>query len=124
MADPTIAEKFYQSTRIAVSDAVRRHGINLPPPQEWEAFGEIFARFGDARIVLLGEATHGSAEFYQARAAITRHLIEHHGFTIVAVEADWPDAARIDRYVRHRQPKAARGEAFARSRPGCGATSR
>jgi erythromycin esterase-like protein len=114
MADPTIAEKFHRSTQIAVTEAVRHHGMNLPPPQEFESFGEVFARFGDARIVLLGEATHGTAEFYQARAAITRHLIEHHGFTIVAVEADWPDAARIDRYVRHHQPKAAHAEAFAR----------
>jgi erythromycin esterase-like protein len=52
--------------------------------------------------VLLGEATHGTSEFYRARAAITRSLIERHGFTIVAVEADWPDAAAIDRYVRHK----------------------
>ena len=66
------------------------------------AFGQLFDRFADRRVVLLGEASHGTSEFYRARAAITRHLIEHHGFTIVAVEADWPDAARIDRYVRHR----------------------
>jgi erythromycin esterase-like protein len=52
-------------------------------------------------VVLLGEASHGTSEFYRARAAITRHLIESHGFRIVAVEADWPDAASIDRYVRH-----------------------
>jgi erythromycin esterase-like protein len=50
----------------------------------------------------LGEASHGTSEFYRARAAITRRLIEHHGFSIVAVEADWPDAAAIDRYVRDR----------------------
>jgi hypothetical protein len=62
----------------------------------------MFDRYGDRRVVLLGEASHGTAEFYQARAAITRRLIEQHGFTIVAVEADWPDAAAIDRYVRHR----------------------
>lgn len=66
------------------------------------AFGALFDRFGDRRVVLLGEASHGTSEFYRARAAITRRLIEHHGFTIVAVEADWPDAAAIDRYVRHR----------------------
>lgn len=114
MADQTIAEKFHHATQIAVTDALRHHGVNLPPAQDWEAFGAAFARFGDARIVLLGEATHGSSEFYRARAAITRHLIEHHGFTIVAVEADWPDAARIDRYVRHHQLKPTRGEAFAR----------
>lgn len=66
------------------------------------AFGRLFDRFGDRRVVLLGEASHGTAEFYRARAAITRHLIVHRGYTIVAVEADWPDAARVDRYVRHR----------------------
>jgi erythromycin esterase-like protein len=114
MADPTIAGRFHQATQIAVTDALRHHGVNLPPPQDAESFGALFTRFGDARIVLLGEATHGSAEFYQARAAITRHLIAHHGFTIVAVEADWPDAARIDRYVRHHQPRPSRGDAFAR----------
>ena len=74
------------------------------------AFGQIFDRFGDRRVVLLGEASHGTSEFYQARAAITRRLIEAHGFTIVAVEADWPDAAAIYRYVRHR---AAKGQAEA-----------
>lgn len=65
-------------------------------------FGAFFDRFADARVVLLGEASHGTSEFYRARAAITRHLIERHGFTIVAVEADWPDAAAIDRHVRQR----------------------
>lgn len=65
-------------------------------------FGRLFERFADRRVVLLGEASHGTSEFYQARAAITRHLITHHGFTIVAVEADWPDAAAVDRYVRHK----------------------
>ncbi|TIT86428.1 MAG: erythromycin esterase family protein, partial [Mesorhizobium sp.] len=65
---------------------------------------EAFDRFADRRIVLLGEASHGTSEFYRARAWITRRLIEKHGFTIVAAEADWPDAAAIDRYVRHRPP--------------------
>jgi erythromycin esterase-like protein len=55
-------------------------------------------------VVLLGEASHGTSEFYQARAAITRRLIAEHGFTIVAVEADWPDAASVDRYVHYRAP--------------------
>jgi protein-L-isoaspartate(D-aspartate) O-methyltransferase len=63
-------------------------------------------RFAQARVVLLGEATHGTAEFYRARAAITRRLIEQHGFGIVAVEADWPDATAIDRYVRHKPAQA------------------
>src|SRR5881409_241194 len=65
-------------------------------------FGSLFDRFADRRVVLLGEASHGTSEFYRARAAITRHFIAEHGFTIVAVEADWPDAAAVDRYIRHR----------------------
>ncbi len=93
---------------------LRQHAEPLPSPDRHEEFGEFFDRFGDAEIVLLGEATHGTSEFYRARAAITRRLIEHHGFTVVAVEADWPDAARIDRYVRHHAPRPRRGESFVR----------
>ncbi|UCI07065.1 protein-L-isoaspartate(D-aspartate) O-methyltransferase [Mesorhizobium sp. B1-1-8] len=78
------------------------------------AFGELFDRFANRRVVLLGEASHGTSEFYRARAAITRRLIEKHGFTIVAVEADWPDAAAVDRYVRHRQLRAAAEPPFQR----------
>ena len=62
-------------------------------------FAAAFDRYGDARVVLLGEATHGTSEFYRARAAITRRLVEQHGFTIVALEADWPDAAVLDRGI-------------------------
>ena len=57
-------------------------------------------RVGDARVVLLGEATHGTSEFYQMRARITRELVEKKGFDIIAVEADWPDAAQYDSYAR------------------------
>ena len=55
---------------------------------------------GDARFVLLGEATHGTHEFYRERAEITKRLVKEKGFTAVAVEADWPDAFRVNRYVR------------------------
>jgi erythromycin esterase-like protein len=54
---------------------------------------------GEARFVLLGEASHGTHEFYRTRATITQHLVEYKGFTAVAVEADWPDAYRVNRYV-------------------------
>ena len=74
------------------------------------AFSRLFDRFADRRVVLLGEASHGTSEFYRTRAAITRHLVEHHGFTIVAVEADWPDAEAVDRYVRHRGPPTVKAE--------------
>src|SRR3954451_7672627 len=78
------------------------------------AFAALFDRFGDARVVLLGEASHGTSEFYRARAAISRRLIERHGFNIVAVEADWPDAATIDRTVRHREWRSGELKAFER----------
>jgi len=77
-------------------------------------FGCFFDRYADVRVVLLGEASHGTSEFYRARAAISKRLIEHHGFTIVAVEADWPDAASIDRFVRHREKRAGEERAFER----------
>jgi erythromycin esterase-like protein len=86
----------------------------LLPDIDDPAFGALFDRYGDARVVLLGEASHGTSEFYLARAAISRRLIERHGFNIVAVEADWPDAATIDRYVRHRQPREGEMRAFER----------
>ena len=63
-------------------------------------YDELLNGIGDARIVLLGEATHGTHEFYRERGFITRRLIVEKGFTAVAVEADWPDAYRINRYVR------------------------
>lgn len=93
----------------AIADAVEP----LSGVEDAKAFGAAFDRFATARVVLLGEATHGSREFYQARAAITRRLIEEHGFTIVALEADWPDAAQLDRWVRDR-PVVPDGAAFAR----------
>jgi erythromycin esterase-like protein len=55
---------------------------------------------GNAQVVLLGEASHGTHEFYRERARITRRLIEEEGFAAVAVEADWPDAYRVNRWVR------------------------
>ncbi|HVK67063.1 MAG TPA: erythromycin esterase family protein, partial [Polyangium sp.] len=59
---------------------------------------------GDSTLVLLGEASHGTHEFYSERARLTRRLIEDKGFCAVAVEADWPDAYRINRFVRGRGP--------------------
>jgi erythromycin esterase-like protein len=86
----------------AAVELIRHWSEPLPEPELDSMFGAAFDRFGAARVVLLGEATHGSSEFYRARAAITRRLIERHGFSIVAVEADWPDAATIDAAVGHR----------------------
>ena len=84
------------------------------PDIDDERFGSFFDRYADARVVCLGEASHGTSEFYRARAAISRRLIERHGFTIVAVEGDWPDCATVDRYVRHRAPRDLEFTAFER----------
>ena len=96
-----------------VSGLIRDSAEPLPDIDD-PAFGALFDRYGDARVVLLGEASHGTSEFYRARAAISRRLIERHGFNIVAVEADWPDAATIDRYVRHRPWREGELTAFER----------
>jgi erythromycin esterase-like protein len=67
---------------------------------DWADYDRLLDGIGDARIVLLGEATHGTHEFYRERAIITRRLIQEKQFAAVAVEADWPDAYRVNRYVR------------------------
>ncbi len=91
-----------------------RDSVEPLPEIEDDRFGAFFDRFGDARVVCLGEASHGTSEFYRARAQISKRLIAHHGFNIVAVEADWPDAATVDRYVRHRKPREGEQKAFER----------
>jgi erythromycin esterase-like protein len=81
-----------------VLDALRREAHPLRgDPRDYDA---LLALIGDARIVLLGEASHGTHEFYRERARITTRLITELGFTAVAIEGDWPDAHRVDRYVR------------------------
>ena len=65
-----------------------------------------------ARFVLLGEASHGTHEFYRQRASITRRLIEEKGFSAVAIEGDWPDADRVNRFVRGRSRDAEAVEAL------------
>lgn len=92
---------------------LRREAEPLPVLDDPD-FARAFDRYGDARVVLIGEASHGTSEFYRARAAISRRLIEHHGFSIVAVEADWPDAAQVDAWVRGRTAQDWRQEAFRR----------
>lgn len=101
------------ASNIDLDACLREHAETLPSPDQ-QSFGDTFERFGDARVVLLGEATHGTHEFYTARAAISRRLIEGYGFSVIAVEGDWPDIARLDDYVRHKGPRPRLGEPFAR----------
>ena len=75
----------------------------------------LLERIGDARLVLIGEASHGTSEFYRIRAEITKALIERKDFDFVAVEADWPDAYRIHDFVTHKEREEPHDwEAFAR----------
>ena len=93
--------KFAISAPAVLRASDRLTAVAEPLPEiDDQAFASAFDRYANARVVLLGEASHGTSDFYRARAAITRHFIEKHGFEAVAVEADWPDAAAIDRHVR------------------------
>jgi protein-L-isoaspartate(D-aspartate) O-methyltransferase len=96
-----------------LSEKIAKHAEQFGDVAEASLDG-LLGRIGDARVVLLGEATHGTSEFYRMRARITQALLERKGFNIVAVEADWPDAARIDHYVRDRDVPAQSWRAFAR----------
>jgi erythromycin esterase-like protein/predicted phosphoribosyltransferase len=84
----------------------------MPVEEGVPARNALFDLVGDAHYVLIGEASHGTHEFYEARAAMTRRLIEEKGFCAVAVEADWPDAYRVNRYVRGRSDDATAEEAL------------
>ncbi|MGF6981094.1 protein-L-isoaspartate(D-aspartate) O-methyltransferase [Paraburkholderia atlantica] len=97
----------------ALELALRDAAEPLPDIDSAE-FAASFDRFAGRRVVLLGEASHGTSEFYRARAAITRRLVERHGFSMIAVEADWPDAAIIDRHVRDRPMPGERSRPFRR----------
>ncbi len=114
MVDTLFSERRRAEDAEEAAAIVRGFCENLPSPDEAEKFGAFFDCFADATVVLLGEASHGTSQFYRARAAITRRLIEKHGFNIIAVEADWPDAARIDRHVRHHAHEPTSEEAFSR----------
>ncbi len=62
--------------------------------------GRLIEEIGGSRLVLIGEATHGTDEFYRTRASLTRRLIAEKGFCAVAIEGDWPDTYRVNRFVR------------------------
>lgn len=82
-----------------VVDEIRRHTSVLTAPPD---LAPLLDRIGDSRVVLLGEATHGTAEFYELRARLTAELIRSRDRAFVAVEGDWVPCARLDRYVRGR----------------------
>ena len=98
LATPTTGATPVGLAEQRAADLVLHAAIDAPrgvPPRE--VLDELI---GDARIVLIGESSHGTHEFYEARAEITKWLIGQKGFNAVAAEADWPDAYRVNRYVR------------------------
>lgn len=82
----------------ALLDAIRRHAL----PLGRHGCGALLEACASATVVLLGEATHGTREFYRMRAQLTRALIEDYGFDAVAIEADWPDTLRLSQYAQGR----------------------
>ncbi|MDQ5826428.1 MAG: erythromycin esterase family protein [Chloroflexota bacterium] len=79
-------------------DLIRQ--VALPIEGDEDDYDPLMSLVGDARFVLLGEASHGTHDFYRERARITRRLVEEKGFTAVAIEGEWPEAYRVNRYVR------------------------
>jgi len=78
-------------------DTLRRTAIDIKTAQDLDPLME---RIGDARIVMLGEASHGTHEYYTWRSRITKRLIQEKGFNFIAVEGDWPDCYRINRFIK------------------------
>ncbi len=81
----------------AAAAEIRSLAIPLDDPA---AMGRLADRVRGARFVCIGEASHGTHEFYQSRAQLSRVLIEEHGFNWIGVEGDWPDCWRINRWAR------------------------
>ncbi len=101
------------SVSVSVPGLIAKHAESFVEHQDAD-LEPLLQRIGNSRVVLIGEASHGTSEFYSMRARITQRLIDEKGFNIVAAEADWPDAARIDHYVRHRDVPPSEWTAFAR----------
>jgi len=93
-------------------EIIRRAAVPISLTGSSNDYDQLLELIGDARFVLLGEASHGTHEFYRDRARITRLLIERKGFHAVAVEADWPDAYRANLYVRGRSTDQSTNEAL------------
>lgn len=87
----------FQAETMALVEGVSRLGY---PLENADDLDPLLARIGDARYVLLGEASHGTSDYYTWRARLSRRLIEEKGFSFIAVEGDWPDCYAINRYVK------------------------
>lgn len=95
---PEVTPALHNPTETTLTEAILKAASPLTGAAH--DYDPLLDLVGEARFVLLGEASHGTHEFYHERAQITERLIREKGFTAVAVEADWPDAYRVNRYVR------------------------
>ncbi|TWT24776.1 erythromycin esterase family protein [Planomicrobium sp. CPCC 101110] len=80
-----------------LEEAVKKYAQPFQSPQDLTA---VLDAIGDAKIVMLGEASHGTSEFYTVRAELSKRLIQEKGFTLIAVEGDWPSSQQVNRYIR------------------------
>lgn len=85
--------------QLKLIDVINEAALPIMKPADYSSLLE---QIGDSRFVLIGEATHGTQEFYQTRIEITQQLIQKKGFMAVAIEGDWPDAHRVHRYIQGR----------------------
>lgn len=80
-----------------LADNIKDHAVPLDTNDDLDL---LVNQIGDAKIVLLGEASHGTSEFYEVRAELSKKLIKEKGFTIIAVEGDWPASQKLNRYIK------------------------
>jgi len=92
-----ITAKELQSDEVSLLDSINQHSYSLADPSDLQP---LFDRIGDAKIVMLGEASHGTHEYYTWRSRISKKLIEEKGYNFIAVEGDWPDCYRLNRYIK------------------------
>ncbi|MDQ3263786.1 MAG: hypothetical protein M3Y59_09015 [Myxococcota bacterium] len=109
--------------RSLLKESLRESAEDILTP---EGLNRLAARLATKRLVLLGEASHGTADFYRVRRELSQRLIERHGFAGIVAEADWPDALRLTHYARDESEDTSADEAlesFRGSRPGCGGSA-
>ena len=83
---------------VSFNQMIKENAVDL---NDVKALDALIDAIGDSKYVLLGEASHGTHEYYTWRAKISQRLIKEKGFSFIAVEGDWPDCYRINRYVKH-----------------------
>src|SRR5436190_22701981 len=98
MATLTRHNRFEAEPKPELIRLIRKFATRLQRAQDLDP---LMREVGDARFVLLGEASHGTADYYTWRAALSKRLITEKGFTFVAVEGDWPDCYRVNRFIKN-----------------------